>query len=260
MRETSLLGPWVRRFLLEHLVGERNLARNTQRSYRDTLSLLLPFVAGKLNRSVDRLGIDDVSSDLVRLFLLHLEESRQCGIATRNQRLAAVHALARFIGEHSPEHIHWCSQLRAIPFKKTTTPVVPYLEKPEIDALLSSPNRQTPQGRRDYALLLFLYNSGGRADEAAQLLIGDLDLGSSSVKIRGKGGKERRCPLWPVTVRELTTLISNRPSHENIFLNRRGHPITRFGIHTLVERHALQARLKAPSLSSKRVSPHSIRH
>jgi integrase/recombinase XerD len=260
MSDVNLLGYWIRRFLLEHLVGERNLARNTQQSYRDSLILLLPFVAGKLNRPVDRLTIVDVSADLVRLFLLHLEELRQCGIATRNQRLVAVHALALFVGEHSPEHIHWCSQLRAIPFKKTTKPVVPYLEKPEMDALLSSPDRQTAQGRRDYALLLFLYNSGSRADEAAQSLIGDLDLGSSSVKIRGKGGKERLCPLWPLTVRELAALISNRPSDQHVFLNRRGHPITRFGIHALVERHALKARAKAPSLSTKRVSPHTIRH
>jgi integrase/recombinase XerD len=260
MSDMTLLGCWVRRFLLEHLVGERNLARNTQRSYRDTLTLLLPFVTGKLNRPVDRLTILDVSADLVRLFLLDLEESRRCGIATRNQRLAAVHALARFIGEHSPEHIHWCSQLRAIPFKKTTKPVIPYLERPEMDALLSSPNRQTAQGRRDYALLLFLYNSGSRADEAAQLLIANLDLGSSSVKIHGKGGKQRLCPLWPTTVRELAALITNRPSDQHVFLNRRNHPITRFGIHTLVERHALRARSKAPSLSTKRVSPHTIRH
>src|SRR2546422_336679 len=139
MTDPSLLGPWIRRFLLEYLVGERNLARNTQQSYRDTLILLLPFVAGKLNRPVDRLTIVDVSADLVRLFLLHLEESRQCGIATRNQRLVAVHALALFVGERSPEHIHWCSQLRSIPFKKTTKPVVSYLEKPEMDALLSGP-------------------------------------------------------------------------------------------------------------------------
>ena len=118
MNDVNLLGPWVRRFLLEHLIGERNLARNTQRSYRDTLSLLLPFVSGQLNRAVDRLTIVDVSADLVRLFLLHLEESRECGIATRNQRLAAVYALARFIGEHSPEHVQWCGQLRAIPCKK----------------------------------------------------------------------------------------------------------------------------------------------
>lgn len=260
MSDIDLLGRWLRRFLLEYLVGERNLARNTQRSYRDTLTLLLPFVAGKLNKPVDRLTIIDVSADLVRLFLLHLEESRQCGIATRNQRLAAVHALARFVGEHSPEHIHWCSQLRAIPFKKTSRPVIPYLEKPEMDALLSSPNRQTAQGRRDYALLLFLYNSGSRADEAAQLLIGNLDLGSSSVKIHGKGGKQRLCPLWPTTVRELAALITNRPSDDHVFLNRRNYPITRFGIHTLVERHALRAQVRVPSLSTKRVSPHTIRH
>lgn len=260
MNDINLLGPWVRRFLLEHLIGERNLARNTQRSYRDTLTLLLPFVSRKLNRPVDRLTVVDASADLVRLFLLDLEESRECGITTRNQRLAAIHALARFIGEHSPEHVQWCGQLRAIPFKKTTKPVMPYLEKPEMDALLSSPNRQTAQGRRDYALLLFLYNSGSRADEAAQLLISDLDLGTSCVKIRGKGRKERLCPLWPATVRELAALITDRPSHQHVFLNRRRQPITRFGVHNLVERHALKAIQKVPSLATKRVSPHTIRH
>lgn len=260
MSEVTLLGSWVRRFLLEHLAAERGLARNTQRSYRDTLTLLLPFVTTKLKKPVDRLTVVDISADVVRLFLTDMEESRQCGIATRNQRLAAIHSLAHFVGDHSPEHIAWCSQVRAIPFKKTGTAVIPYLEKPEMDALLSSPNRQTAQGRRDYALLLFLYNSGSRASEAAQLLIGDLDLGSSSVKIHGKGGKERLCPLWPATVRELAALITNRPSDQHVFLNRRRHPITRFGVHTLVERHALSARVKAPSLSTKRVSPHTIRH
>jgi len=209
---------------------------------------------------VDSLQVVDVSADLVRLFLLDLEESRQCGIATRNQRLAAVHAWARFVGEHSPEHIQWCGQLRTMPFKKATKPLVPYLEKPEMDALLSSPNRQTAQGRRDYALLLFLYNSGSRADEAAQLLISHLDLASSSVKIRGKGGEERLCPLWPVTIREVAALITNRPSDQHVFLNRRRHPITRFGVHSLVQRHALKAQLKVPSLAAKRVSPHTIRH
>ena len=98
MNDLTLLGPWVRRFLLEHLVAERNLARNTQRSYRDALTLLIPFVAGKLHQSVDRLTVVDVSADLVRLFLADLEQSRQCAIATRNQRLAAIHALARFVG------------------------------------------------------------------------------------------------------------------------------------------------------------------
>lgn len=260
MNNMALLGPWVRRFLLEHLVAERNLARNTQRSYRDALTLLIPFVAGKLHQSVDRLTVVDVSADLVRLFLANLEQARQCAIATRNQRLAAVHALARFVGEHSPEHIAWCGQVRSIPFKKSSKAVIPYLDKPQMDALLGVPDRQTAQGRRDHALLLFLYNSGTRAQEAAQLLVSELDLAGCSVKIRGKGGKERLCPLWPNTVAELRDLIANRSPDACVFLNRCGHPITRFGIHTLVERYVRKAQIKMPSLAAKRISPHTIRH
>jgi site-specific recombinase XerD len=260
MSNAILLGSWIRRFLLEHLVAERNLARNTQRSYRDTLALLIPFVAKKSAKVVDRLTVIDLSADLVRLFLADLEESRQCVIATRNQRLAAIHALARFVGEHSPEHIAWCAQLRAIPFKKTTSSVIPYLDKSEMDALLAAPNCQTAQGRRDHALLLFLYNSGARADEAAQLVIGDLHLGSSYVRVLGKGGKERQCPLWSVTVQKLTVLIANRPSSDRVFLNRCARPITRFGIHALVERYVCKIKITMPSLAAKRVSPHTIRH
>ena len=185
MSDATWLGTWIRRFLLEHLVGERNLARNTQRSYRDTLTLLIPFLAAKLHKTVDRLTVIDLSADLVRLFLTHLEESRQCSIATRNLRLATLHAFARFVGERSPEHIVWCGQIRAIPFKKTTTTIIPYLDKPEMNALLAVPDRQTSQGRRDYALLLFLYNSGARADEAAQLAIQDLHCASLFVRIIG---------------------------------------------------------------------------
>src|SRR5687767_8622759 len=107
MTDPDLLGPWIRRFLLEYLAGERNLARNTQRSYRDTLRLLLPFVARHAGRTVDRLRVGDLSADRVRAFLQDLEEGRGCGVATRNQRLAAVHSLAGFIGLHSPEHVAW---------------------------------------------------------------------------------------------------------------------------------------------------------
>lgn len=260
MNDSALLGSWVRRFLLEHLVAERNLARNTQRSYRDALALLLPFIAGKLNRSVDRLTVIDVSADLVRSFLAHLEQERHCSITTRNQRLAAVHALARFVGEHSPEHIDWCSQLRSIPFKKSSRAVIPYLDKAQMDALLAVPDRKTAQGRRDHALLLFLYNSGTRAQEAAQLLVRELDLAGCSVKIRGKGGKERHCPLWQSTVKELAALVAYRSPEARVFLNRCGRPITRFGIHTLIKRYVRQAQVTMPSLVGKRISPHTIRH
>src|SRR5229473_2826823 len=98
MRDASLLGPWIRRFLMEHMVHERNLARNTQRSYRDTLRLLLPTIARSARKPIDRLTVTDMSADRVRRFLNDLEEKQGCTIATRNQRLAAIHALVRFIG------------------------------------------------------------------------------------------------------------------------------------------------------------------
>ncbi len=108
MRDISLLGPWVRRFLLEHVVSERNLARNTQRSYRDTLQLLLPEVARRTRKAIDRLEVIDMSADRIRQFLSDMEEKRKCAVTTRNPRLAAIHALARFIGQHAPELVEWC--------------------------------------------------------------------------------------------------------------------------------------------------------
>lgn len=260
MRETPALGPWIRRFLLEHLVSERNLAANTRRSYRDTMCQLLPFVSARLHKAVDRLEVVDMSAQVVREFLGNVETGRGCGIATRNQRLGAIHALARFIGEHSPEHISWCAQVRCVPYKKGTHATVPYLEKAEIDALLATPDRRTSQGRRDYALLLFLYNTGARASEASDLTIGDLHLDHASVDILGKGRKRRQCPLWPATVRELRALVNDRPPKEQVFLNRCGQPMTRFGVHALVERTAARAQDAMPSLVTKRVSPHCIRH
>jgi len=266
MRNNGLLGSWVRRFLLEHLIGERNLARNTQHSYRDTLRLLLPFAAHRAHKAIDRLTVEDLTANRVLAFLEELEKKRGCGAATRNQRLAAVHSLARFIAANSPEHVDWCGRIRYIPFKKTPPPLVTYLEKPEIDAILAAPDVSTAQGCKDYAVLLFLYNTGARADEVAHVLIGDLELcrvpkrDLSAVLIRGKGNKQRRCPLWTRTVTELVPLIANRAPEEHVFLNRRGEPLTRFGVHALVERHARKAAEKLPSLASKRVGPHTIRH
>jgi integrase/recombinase XerD len=260
------LGPWVRRFLLEHLVGERNLARNTQCSYRDSLALLIPFIASKVRKNVDQLEIGHLTDEHVRQFLQYLEEGRGCSVPTRNQRLAAIHALAHFIGERGPEHIEWCGQIQAVPFKRAAKTSITYLEKSEMDALLEAPDRNSAQGRRDYVLLLFLYNTGARADEAAQLSIGDLSLAEaprrehSSVQIRGKGNKLRFCPLWTHTVRELEVLVGEKAPTEHVFINRSGRPLTRFGIHTMVKRHADKVGAKMPGLAAKRVSPHSIRH
>jgi site-specific recombinase XerD len=261
MKDETLLGPWVRRFLLEHLVAERNLARNTQISYRDTLALLLPFASKHGGRAIDRMTIEDLTPSIVRKFLDHLEHDRQCNGVTRNQRLATIRSLARFIGMRSPVHVAWCAEIRATPFKKTAKNGIGYLEKAEMDALLAQPDRRTPLGDRDHALLLFLYNSGARADEAAGLTIDRLQLGAqSSVRLHGKGNKFRTCPLWPVTAASLSRLVANRGKSDAVFLNRSNQPLTRFGIHRLVAQYAERASRTVPSMATKRVSPHTIRH
>ena len=211
MADNSLLGPWVRRFLLEHVVAERNLARNTQISYRDTLTLLLPFASAQIGRPIDRMTVEDLSPVIVRQFLEHLERDRHCCGSTRNLRLSSIHSLARFIGMRSPVHLSWCSELRSIPLKKTAKTTIGYLEKAEMDMLLRQPDRRNALGARNYALLLFLYNSGARADEAARLTIDNLQLGTSpSVRILGKGNKLRICPLWPKTSSVLGRLVADR--------------------------------------------------
>lgn len=266
MSNPHLLGTWIRRFLMEHVVAERNLAANTQRSYRDTLRLLLPFISQKVGKAIDLLIVEDLSPNRVRLFLQNLEETRKCSVTTRNQRLAAIHALGRFIAGCSPEHVAWCGEIRAVPFKKGHTAVIPYLEKAEMDAILAAPDRNSPQGRRDYLLLLFLYNSGARADEVAHLTVADLDLtnaalnGQGLVRIHGKGNKIRHCPLWSKTTRELKACIENRRSTDHVFLNRCGRPITRFGVYDAVHRYGKRIVSKLPSIGTKRVSPHTIRH
>jgi integrase/recombinase XerD len=261
MNDKSLMGSWVRRFLLEHVVAERNLSRNTQVSYRDTLTLLLPFASAHSGRPIDRMTVEDLSPAIIRQFLEHLERHRHCSGATRNQRLSTIHSLARFIGMRSPVHLSWCTEVRSIPLKKTGETTIGYLEKPEMDALLTEPNRRTALGARDHALLLFLYNSGARADEAARLIISDLQLGTSpSVRILGKGNKLRMCPLWPKTSSLLAPLVTGRLVHEAVFLGRTHQPMTRFGIHRIVRYYAKLASKKIPSLTGKKVSPHLIRH
>jgi integrase/recombinase XerD len=261
MNDRNLLGPWIRRFLLEHMVAERNFSLNTQASYRDTLTLLLPFTAMIGGLAIDRMTVDDISPAIVRRFLDHVEHDRHCSGATRNLRLSAIHSLAWFIGMHSPVHLSWCSEVRSIPFKKTVQTLVGYLEKPEMDAMLAAPDRRTALGARDYALLLFLYNSGARADEVAKLTIGQLRLNEpASVRIFGKGNKIRVCPLWPVTSSVLTLLVARRNANDAVFLGRTGQPMTRFGIHRIVTQYGELAGKSLPAMKEKRISPHSVRH
>jgi integrase/recombinase XerD len=132
MPDLETLGPWLRRFLCEHIVTERNLARNTQKSYRDTFNLLLPFVSRKLRKSVDRLAVSDLTSKHVLEFLAHLEDERECSVQTRNQRLAAVRAFARFVASRDAAHVEWGGHIRTIPAKKATPQPIGWLTKAEM--------------------------------------------------------------------------------------------------------------------------------
>jgi site-specific recombinase XerD len=207
------------------------------------------------------MSVEDLTPGIIRTFLDHLERERQCSGATRNQRLATIHSLAHFIGMRSPVHVAWCAEIRAVPFKKTAKTVIEYLEKPEMDALLNQPDRRTSLGARDYALLLFMYNSGARAEEVAKLTIANLQLSEpSSVRLHGKGNKFRTCPLWSTTATSLSRLVADRSKTEAVFLNRVKEPLTRFGIHRVVTQYGDLASRTVPSLAAKRVSPHTIRH
>jgi site-specific recombinase XerD len=207
------------------------------------------------------LRVKDVTPRVVKQFLQHIEDDRHCSIATRNQRLGAIRSLARFIGKKCPEHLAWCEKVRSIPFKKSPKTLVGYLEKQELDAVLAAPDRGTSIGVRDYAILLFMYNTGARADEVARLSVGNLELGTTaSVRILGKGNKWRVCPLWPKTVSVLTSLVHGSFAGDPVFRGRTGRPMTRFGIHRLVASYGKVAAISVPSLAVKRVSPHTIRH
>ncbi|MFK7822328.1 MAG: tyrosine-type recombinase/integrase [Planctomycetaceae bacterium] len=259
----ALLGSWMKRFLLQHLILDRNLSKNTQLSYRDTFRLLVLFMTDRIRKSNDQLLISHVTGDSVRAFLEYIETGRGCSVQTRNQRLAALHAFARFVGDHNPELIPWCREVRAVPFKRSHSTPVSYLEKNEVDAIIKSANRTTAQGRRNYAILLFLYNSGARASELVGVRINDIQpsqAGAGTVLLCGKGDKSRFCPLWSRTMEAIQPLLAKRPDSERLFHNRSNRPLTRFGLRYVVQRHAKLAEQVVPSLKNKRVSPHVIRH
>jgi integrase/recombinase XerD len=180
---------------------------------------------------------------------------------TRNQRFADIRAFARFIGSRDPAHVEWCGHIRAIASKKSMPPPVGWLTRTEMEAMLSVPDRKTRRGRGEYALLLFLYNTGARVSEATQLKARDLQIGCGHgghdlATLHGKGGKTRQRPLWPETERVLADEILGRSGDNAVFVSRVGTPFARFGVYRLIERCAAQV----PELAGRTMTPHVIRH
>lgn len=261
----NALGVALRGFFSDYLPKVRGLSPHTILSYRDSLKLFLVFVAQQKNISVSELGMEEMGVEEVFSFLDHLEEKRHNQTGTRNNRLAAVHSFFRYVAGIYPEVLDQCQRILNIPSKRRASRMVEYLEYEEIKALLGSVEGATRDGRRDHALLSLMFNTGVRVQELIDLKANDLQLSKPfSVRICGKGRKERICPIWPETAQLLRQLLEERGIDERqpvtVFTNHVGSPITRFGIRYLLAKHLHNAAGVCPSLGKKRLHPHSIRH
>ncbi|MBO8129882.1 MAG: tyrosine-type recombinase/integrase [Peptococcaceae bacterium] len=261
MTESQRLGPTLHSFFVDHLITIKGLRPASVRSYRDTIRLFLLYVAADKRCKITRLVLDDLTFERVVGFLRHLEQKRGNHIRTRNQRLAAIHVLFEYIATRTPEMLATCQRVAAIPMKRVAPPPTSFLERDEVEDLLRHMPREGPLALRDKTLLLFLYNTGARVQEAADLRVEHLDLGEHPrVHLHGKGDKWRICPLWDRTAELLRALIESfdplAVAQSPVFAAH-GRPLTRSGIYKIVRRHA--ARFDDPS-SHRRMSPHIFRH
>ena len=263
---THLLANFMKHFFGHYLPIQKGLATNTILAYRDAIKLLLCYAADTLHKSVDKLSVEEINETLVLAFLDHLENTRSCSPRTRNARLAAIRVFFAFIAREEPILLLQCQRIRTIPLKRTPHKTVTYLEEAEMQALLDVVDINARTGVRDKALLLLLYNTGARVSEIVGLKIADLYLQgvAPQVSLLGKGKKQRSCPLWPETTQALQLYLKHRsqkdPASEQLFLNANGIPVTRFGIHHIIRKYAVSARSQCPSMKTKTISPHTIRH
>jgi integrase/recombinase XerD len=248
----------VQDFFEKHLVVERHASRHTVVAYRDSLKLFLAFAAERAGCSADRLDHAVLDVDVVRSFLYWLERQRQCGARTRNHRLAALKAFARYVASVAPEHLERCRRIREVPPARFEHSEVQYLDDDEVLTLVKAIDPAT--GRRERALLLLLYNTGARVQEIVDLDVCDLRLNPVPiVTLEGKGRKQRTCPLWTRTVHALEAWLVERGDADGpLFLNAQGRRLSRSGVAYILQKFTTRAGLSPRH--AKRVSPHVIRH
>ncbi len=259
----TALAPTLEAFFMERLMAQRRASPHTVASYRDAFRLLLKYVQEATGTEPARLCIENLDAPIIGSFLDHLEHERGVSISTRNARLAAIHSLYRFAALRHPEHAAVIQRVLAIPSKRAERAIVAYLTRPEIDALLAAPDRSTPIGRRDRALLLVAVQTGMRVSELAGLRRSDLVLGvGAHVRCTGKGRKERSTPLLANTVAVLRDWLDERSgaADDPLFAGPSGKQLSRGAIACLVARHARTAAENCPAIATKRVAPHVLRH
>ena len=257
------LAPHLAAFIREYLPHERGCSRHTCDTYAYAFQLPLCFAAARCHTSPSSLTIEQLDAPLVLAFLEHLEKVRGNSPNTRNARLAAIKSFARFIEYRLPAAIEQVRRILAIPMKKTDKVLVDYLVLQELQALLDAPDPTTFAGTRDRAMLHLGFAAGLRVSELIGLLLDDLQTHPhASVRVHGKGRRERVLPLWKETVNALRAWIKVRKgiSSPELFLNARGGPLSRSGFEYILAKHVHTAADACPSIRSKRVSPHVLRH
>lgn len=258
----SLFGH-LQSYFTEYLPRQRGASTHTVRAYRDALTLLLKFVAEQRGRGVASLQLTDLDTDAIMRFLDHIETARSNCAATRNCRRAAIRGFFKHVLRDDLAHSQQYMRVLAIPAKKARQRPATYLEPEDTRLIIGMPDKRTPDGWRDYTLLLFFYNSGARVSEAAGVRWDDLHLTAPrQVRLRGKGKKERLLPLWPETTNALHRLrgMSCSGDQQCVFVNRQGQPLTRDGIAYLLTKHVSAAACVNPVLTRKHITPHVLRH
>lgn len=265
MRTTKPLFSLIQSFF-EVAMPQRGWSHLTALSYRDAIKLLLRYVKTRTGRAVVKLDVADLTPEVIRAFLTHLEADRGNQVATRNTRLAALRAFFMHVAAEEPVFGEQCRRICALPLKRAPIRAVPYLEPDEMNALLNAPDRTSRLGRFHHMILLFLYNTGARVAELVGVRAADLRLDGlhGQVLLHGKRRKERICPLWQDTIAKLREHLTEigiaLDSDRRIFLNRRAEPLTRYGVNYILRVYARKVAKCTPSITDKRVSPHTIRH
>ena len=250
-------------FFTQRLMQQRQASAHTIASYRDTFRLLLQFLHRRLRKAPSTLALEDIDAPLVVAFLDELEKARRVTARTRNLRLTAIRSFFRYIAFEEPAHAMQIQRVLAIPAKRFTRSLVPFLSRQEVDALLAAPDQRTWSGRRDHALLLLAVQTGLRLSELIGLRQEDLHLETGAhVRVIGKGRKERCTPLSRNTRAVLAAWVRETPrgAAQPLFPNARRARLSAHGVHYLLAKHVTTATNACSSLKHKRVSPHVLRH
>jgi site-specific recombinase XerD len=263
MTTATSLAPLLERFFTQRLMQERRVSPHTITSYRDTFRLLFKFTQRHLHKPPSALPLEQIDAPLIRSFLNQIEKQRGVSARTRNLRLSAIHSFFRYIAFELPTHSEQIQRVLAIPSKRFSRTLVPFITRPEVEALLAVPNRRTWFGRRDHAFILLAAQTGLRLSEITGLTREDLVLGRGAhVRVIGKGRKARCTPLAKPTVRVLKAWLREPPKGDGhlVFTNARGERLTVHGVKYILNKHAASAAGACPSLKGKRVTVHRLRH